>query len=99
MGKPFRTRQSEWIQDFRLINFQDNSELGVCYDESKRVWITLHNHESINSILDTILHESIHQAINSVATGDNLNESINMNIEQEHEMLKRILWASNDWVF
>lgn len=97
MGKYFKVRVSDWVQDFRIINYQDNGELGVCYVESKRVWITLHNQESIYNIIDTITHESLHQAILSEVVGD-LNESSNMNIEEEHEMIKHILWYINDWV-
>ena len=78
------------------MNYQDASEYGVTYSETKQVWITLHRHESIENILDTILHESIHQAICSKVTGED--ESENMNIEQEHEMMKRVFWNLNDWV-
>lgn len=99
MGKYFKVRVSDWIQDFRYINYQDSSELGVCYDEMKIVWITLHNHESFNSIIDTINHESLHQAIGSDVVGEDLDESNNMNIEQEHELIKRVIWCYNDWLF
>ena len=96
MGKYFKVKQSEWVQDFRIINFQDSSEYGVTYSGTKQVWITLHRHESIEQILDTILHESIHQAIASKAVADD--ESENHDTEQEHECMKRIFWYLNDWI-
>ena len=96
MGKKFKVRQSDWTQDFRYINYQDASELGVCYEESKRVWITLHRHESEENIIDTIIHESIHQAIRSETVAPN--EMGEMALEQEHEMMKRMIWAIHDWV-
>lgn len=97
MGRYFKLRISDWTQDFRIINYQDATEYGVCYQGTKQVWITLHRHESIQNILDTILHESIHQAICSKVTGT-IDESENFDIEQEHEIMKRIFWHLNDWV-
>lgn len=96
MGKYFKVRQSDWTHDFRIINMQDASEYGVTYSHTKQVWITLHRHESIQGILDTITHESIHQAICSDVVGKD--ESENHDIEQEHEMMKRVIWALNDWI-
>jgi hypothetical protein len=88
--------ESQWVQDFRIINFQDASEMGVTYSGTKQVWITLHRHESIKSIIETILHETIHQAIADDVVG--VDESENHDTEQEHEMMKRVIWVFNDWV-
>jgi len=99
MGKFFKVIESDWTHDFRVINFQDSSEFGVCYEETKQVWITLHRHESIQNIIDTIIHESLHQAITSNSQDDDMDESIKMHGEQEHELMKRVIWAMNDWIF
>ena len=76
---------------------QDSDEKGVCYTQTKQVWITLHLHESIEDILDTIIHESLHQAITDKTVVED--ESENMGIEQEHELIKRVRWVLNDWIF
>jgi hypothetical protein len=96
MGKYFKVRISDWTWDFRAFNPQDASEFGVCYSGTKQVWITLHRMESIQNIIDTIIHEEIHQAICSKVVGED--ESDNMDMEQEHEMMKRIIWCLNDWI-
>ena len=59
----FDTVESDWTYDFRNINMQDSDEKGVCYSQTKQVWISLHLHESLNDIIDTIIHESLHNAI------------------------------------
>lgn len=83
----------EWKpQNFRLINFQDSSEKGVCYEETKQTWITLHNHKSENDIIITSIEESIHEAIVII------NEQLNMDMEQEEELVKRLFWCMNDWI-
>lgn len=79
----------------------DTTEKGVCYYETKQVWCTLHTHESITDIISTILHESIHNALAlDVEKTDRriMNVSELMDVEQEHELLKRVLWCYNDWV-
>ncbi len=88
---------SDWTHNFRNINMQDSDEKGVCYTQTKQVWITLHLHESIEDIFDTIIHESLHQAITDKTVGED--ESENMGIEQEHELIKRVRWVLNDWIF
>lgn len=102
MGKFFKVRISDWTTDFRFVNLQDANEYGVTYSQTKQVWITLHRHESISNILDTILHESIHQAICDKTVGDGalhtLDESENMDMEQEHELMIRMFWYINEWV-
>jgi hypothetical protein len=96
MGKFIKVRISDWTMDFRIINYQDASEFGVCYVGTKQVWITLHRMESEAQIIDTILHEAIHQAICDKTVGED--ESVNMDGEQEHELMKRLFWFNNDWV-
>ena len=33
-------------QNFRFINREDSDEKGVCYEESRQTWVTLHHHIS-----------------------------------------------------
>ena len=60
----------------------------------------MHTHESIQDIISTILHESLHNALAlDVEKTDKreMNVSESMDIEQEHELLKRVIWSFNDW--
>ncbi|RLD65715.1 MAG: hypothetical protein DRI84_06200, partial [Bacteroidetes bacterium] len=59
----YDTVESDWTYDFRIINMQDSDEKGVCYQQTKQVWITLHLHGSFDDIIDTSVHESIHNEI------------------------------------
>jgi hypothetical protein len=101
MGKKFHLRTNPWTQDFRNINYSDNTEKGVTYYDTKQVWITLHMHESLQDIISTILHESLHNALAlDVEKTDKraMNVSDTMDIEQEHMLIKKAIWAYNDWV-
>ena len=98
MGKFFKVRISDWINNFRNINLQDSSEYGVTYITTKQVWTTLHRHESFQGVIDTVIHESLHQGIASAVTGEDMNESETMDREQEHEMLLRVVWLCNGWI-
>ena len=101
MGKKFHLRTNPWQQDFRNINYGDTTEKGVCYYDTKQVWITLHMHESIADIISTIIHESLHNALAlDVEKTDKrvMNISELMDIEQEHMLIKKAIWAYNDWV-
>lgn len=92
---------SDWNYDFRIINMQDSEEKGVTYIQTKQVWITLHLHESFEDILDTILHESLHNAICLdlwKIEKRPMDESLTMEIEQEHELIKRVRWSLNYWI-
>ena len=89
--------ESDWSYDFRIINMQDSEEKGVNYIQTKQVWITLHLHESFGDILDTILHESLHNAICLDLEKRHMDESM-MEVEQEHELIKRVRWSLNDWI-
>lgn len=84
-------------QDFRLINFQDSSEKGVCYNVSKQTWVTLHNHKSIDDLLISSIEESIHQAIREDDYGM-INDAEIMDMEHEEELVKRLFWFMNDWI-
>ena len=98
----FDTVESDWTYDFRIINMQDSEEKGVCYSQTKQVWISLHRHESFNDIIDTTIHESIHNAICIdvwKVEKTPMDESLMMEVEQEHELIKRISWVLNDWVY
>jgi hypothetical protein len=101
MGKKFHLRTNTWQQDFRNINYGDTTEKGVCYYDTKQVWITLHMHESIADIISTIIHESLHNALAlDVEKTDKrvMNISELMDMEQEHLLIKKTIWAYNDWV-
>ncbi len=50
-------------QNIRFINREDCDEKGVCYEESKMTWITLHKHLSEQDIIYTSIEESIHQCL------------------------------------
>lgn len=84
-------------QDFRLINFQDATEKGVCYGNTKQTWVTLHNHKSMNDLIITSIEESLHQAINDDSYGMP-NETESMDVEHEEELVKRLFWCINDWI-
>ena len=89
---------SEWFQDIRVMNYQDSSEYGVTYPERKKSWVTLHRHESMDNIINTMNHEALHMAIRD-DMGCDLDEMKHMDGEEEHELMKRIIWCVNDWVF
>ena len=60
----------------------------------------MHTHESIQDIISTLLHESLHNALAlDIEKTDRreMNISETMDIEQEHELIKRVVWAFNDW--
>ncbi len=97
MGKWVNVVKCEWIQDFRNFNPQDSSEYGVTYP-SKRSWVTLHRHESIENIINTCLHEAYHMAVRDKAVGEDLDESNNIDVEEEHEAMKRVFWIQNGWI-
>ena len=48
-------------QNMRIINREDCEEKGVCYEESKQTWITLHKHISEQDLIYTSIEETIHQ--------------------------------------
>ena len=50
-------------QNFRLINREDSDEKGVCYEESRQTWVTLHRHISDEDLLNTTIEESVHQCL------------------------------------
>ena len=80
-------------QNFRLINREDSDEKGVCYEESKQTWVTLHHHISEHDIINTSIEESLHQCL--AICGLN----IISNFEQEEWFLEQVFWILNDWVF
>jgi len=95
----FQIIETLWnSQDFRLINFQDSAEKGVCYGTTKQTWVTLHHHKSIDDILISSVEESIHQAICDDISGTMEDESGIMDVEHEEELVKRLFWAMNDWI-
>lgn len=101
MEQKHEIRISPWKYDFRYVNLNDCSEKGVCYLETKQVWCTLHQHESLEDIYTTLLHESIHNALSlDVEKNDKrvMNISSLMDMEQEHELIKKLFWHINDWV-
>ena len=79
-------------QNFRLINREDSSEKGVCYEESKQTWVTLHKHISLEDIYATCMEETVHQCLSMFNLG-----AIS-NVEQEEWFVEQVFWAYNDWI-
>jgi len=91
-------RTTDWSpQNIRILNTEDCTEKGVCYEETMQTWISLLKHVSIEDIILTSIEESIHQAIRSEVVGIP-DESKNFNIEQEEWGLERIFWVMEDWI-
>tara|TARA_R110002126_G_scaffold130753_1_gene274288 strand:+ start:1690 stop:1956 length:267 start_codon:yes stop_codon:yes gene_type:complete len=83
----------EWKpQNMRLINREDGSEKGVCYEESRQTWVTLHHHLSIRDIITTSIEESTHEALTMC------NSSLISNIEQEEWFIEQMFWVLSDWI-
>jgi len=78
-------------QNIRLINREDSDEKGVCYEESRQTWITLHKHISIKDIISTSIEESVHECLSISGL------SLISNIEQEEWFIEQMFWALNDW--
>lgn len=76
----------------RIINREDSAEKGVCYDESKQTWISLHKHISENDLIITSIEESTHEAL--IKTGI----SEKANVEQEEWFVEQMFWALNGWI-
>lgn len=94
----FQIIETSWnSQDFRLINFQDAAEKGVCYPSTKQTWVTIHQHKSIDDIIISSVEESLHQAIRD-ESGGMIDESVSMDAEHEEELVKRLFWAMNGWI-
>tara|TARA_R100000963_G_C4598315_1_gene72951 strand:+ start:290 stop:571 length:282 start_codon:yes stop_codon:yes gene_type:complete len=79
-------------QNIRFINREDSDEKGVCYEESKMTWITLHKHLSEQDIIFTSIEETLHQCLAMC----NMTEI--SNIEQEEWFVEMVFWVINDWV-
>jgi len=79
-------------QNFRIINREDSDEKGVCYDESKQTWVTLHKHISEDDIILTSIEESIHQCMAMFEL------SLISNIEQEEWFVEQVFWVMCDWI-
>jgi hypothetical protein len=72
---------------FRMRNPHYNSK-GDTYEDSHYSWINVSAHETMADLLDTITHESIHVAM----------KREDMNIDAEHNIMKHMAWAGEDWV-
>lgn len=79
-------------QNFRIINREDGNEKGVCYEESKQTWVTLHKHISIDDIIDTCTEESVHQVLRMIGISNKAN------VEQEEWFVEQMFWALRGWI-
>ena len=80
-------------QNFRFINREDSDEKGVCYEESKQTWVTLHHHISEDDLINTSVEESVHQVLSMFGL-----DTIS-NIEQEEWFVEQMFWALSGWTF
>lgn len=78
-------------QNFRLINREDSDEKGVCYEESKQTWVTLHRHISEEDLINTSIEESVHQCMFMFGV------DLIANIEQEEWFVEQMFWVLNGW--
>ena len=79
-------------QNFRFINREDSDEKGVCYEESRQTWVTLHHHISEADLINTSIEESVHQALSMCGL------SLISNIEQEEWFLEQMFWVLSEWI-
>ena len=79
-------------QNMRIINREDCEEKGVCYEESKQTWITLHKHISEEDLVHTSIEETIHQCLAMFGLNDISNP------EQEEWFVEMLFWTMNDWI-
>jgi hypothetical protein len=70
-----------------MRNPHDNSK-GDTYPENNQAWVNVSAHDTMADLIDTIVHESIHVAM----------KREEMNIDSEHLIMKRMSWASEDWL-
>ena len=80
-------------QNFRFINREDSDEKGVCYEESRQTWVTLHRHISEEDLINTSIEESVHQVLSMFGL-----DTIS-NIEQEEWFVEQMFWALSGWTF
>ena len=76
----FDLRQGDFEFNFRMYNSHSDT-FGEAYMDTKKVWINLVKHESINAIIDTIIHESLHCALIREDMVDDI----------EHEIVRRMM--------
>jgi len=70
-----------------MRNPSDNSK-GDTYSDTNNAWVNVSAHETMADLLDTIVHESIHVAM----------KREDMNIDSEHNLMKHMSWAGEDWL-
>ncbi len=80
---PMDLREGDFSFDFRLFNSHALT-YGETYLDRKQVFINLIQHESLSSIIDTIVHESIHVC---------LKREYDLNDDAEHEIIRRMMLA------
>ena len=70
--------------DFRTNSRTLGSDRGCYYEATNRALVILPNHECVEDVIATIVHESIHFCLREDDTIDE---------EQEEEIIYRIQWA------
>ncbi len=78
--------------DFILMAEDDVSTYGEYFEDTNRIAIYLRPHsECIPNILSTLSHEVFHKIITDTEE--------DIDIEQEHNLIKRIMWFEQDLIF
>ena len=70
--------------DFRTHGRTMSDDRGCFFEASNRALVMLPNHECVEDIISTIMHESIHFC---------LREDESLDEEQEEEIIFRMSWA------
>lgn len=82
-------KASRFIQDFQIIPHEVLCR-GVFHSESYRSVVYVGRHESIPEIIDSCVHETIHGIIQEAID----DEEVKIDIEQEHNAIKYMMWAN-----
>ena len=90
--------ESGYEQDFKFVNNQTDCR-GILYTETKRSFVYLGKHESLEEILDSCEHESLHCAIRHDLDDSDTDESQNMDVDEEHNLMRFMKFAKDDLCF
>ena len=70
--------------DFRTHGRTVSDDRGCYYEETGRALVILQNHECVEDIISTIIHESLHFC---------MRDEENIDDEMEEELIFRMQWA------
>ena len=78
--------------DFRFMAEDDNATLGEYFEDTNRIAVYLIPHsECLPNLISTITHEVFHKIITDT-------EEI-IDIEQEHNLIKKVMWFEQELIF